>query len=74
MESTKHKLHKFLLEYQESHSQAPTMREIAVHFDTLGFRSSARDALLSLVGDGLVEEVKPVGYRRRYEAVPREGE
>jgi hypothetical protein len=66
-------LHEWMLEYQAENGRPPLMREMAEQFESLGYRSSVRYALLNLVDGELVREIKQPGSSRRYEAVCERG-
>jgi hypothetical protein len=67
-------LHQWMLEYQETNGEPPTLREVAEAHESMNHRSSARHTLHSLIFRGLAAIVEDEGYARRYLAILPEKE
>ena len=63
----------FMLAYQSRYGIPPKLREIVTAAPKTHHRSSVYYALHRLQALGMVAEIKPLGYSRRYEAIPQNG-
>jgi len=67
--STEDAVWKYMTEYQAANDRPPSMDEIKDHAVSLNYRSSVREALLSLHSKGLVKIVGEEGESRRHIAI-----